>query len=484
MLNTRLRVGLLILAACLLLSEGSTASTDADGVKRRHDYFYAVKKPFYFHHDNHTIPYFETKGNVIRTNDYVRLTPSVPSQWGMMWSQRANTHKEWEVEFSFTAFGRSYMGGQGLAFWYTKERMEEGPVYGNRDFWNGLGILFDTADATENRYTPYIYGVLNDGSKTLKDQRNYIHHAFGGCFRDYRNTPGPVWIRVVYAKQQLKVEVDLRQNGKAFTECFSVDSVNLPTGYYFGVSASTEQHLADDHDLYSFEAYEVNPKPRTDLPDRPHEQEFKAKGEEYHLTEEAKKKIQQVEKKVEEVRHEDVAQQEGEEAVNVHSIRKLQENQFKIIEALNIIERKIGEKPIPNAFDSSSGSSGVDSSHIEALSSKLQSLTDDVRTLTNSIQSVSQRLSNIDRLASSLQTSQQEAARKLEGSLASLHGKADVSQQMLKRSASDQQEAAAASIPSGHHYLMYLFAFLAGSALMFAYSAYRRGREERSKKFI
>jgi hypothetical protein len=33
-----------------------------------------------------------------------------------------------------------------MAFWYTQERMEEGPVFGNRDRWNGLAITFDTFD--------------------------------------------------------------------------------------------------------------------------------------------------------------------------------------------------------------------------------------------------------------------------------------------------------------------------------------------------
>jgi hypothetical protein len=33
-----------------------------------------------------------------------------------------------------------------MAFWYTRERMEEGPVFGNRDRWNGLAITFDTFD--------------------------------------------------------------------------------------------------------------------------------------------------------------------------------------------------------------------------------------------------------------------------------------------------------------------------------------------------
>ena len=34
--------------------------------------------------------------------------------------------------------------GDGFAVWLTKERVEMGPVFGNRDNFEGLGIFFDT----------------------------------------------------------------------------------------------------------------------------------------------------------------------------------------------------------------------------------------------------------------------------------------------------------------------------------------------------
>ena len=34
----------------------------------------------------------------------------------------------------------------GFAFWYTKERTTDGPVFGNRDQWCGLAVIFDTID--------------------------------------------------------------------------------------------------------------------------------------------------------------------------------------------------------------------------------------------------------------------------------------------------------------------------------------------------
>lgn len=42
------------------------------------------------------------------------------------------------------------MGGEGLAFWYTKKPLGLGPMYGSEDKWEGMGIFFDTADQLEN----------------------------------------------------------------------------------------------------------------------------------------------------------------------------------------------------------------------------------------------------------------------------------------------------------------------------------------------
>ena len=50
------------------------------------------------------------------------------------------------IELSFRISGNYYLGGRGLAFWYTKDRGQDGPVFGNKDQWNGLGIMFETTD--------------------------------------------------------------------------------------------------------------------------------------------------------------------------------------------------------------------------------------------------------------------------------------------------------------------------------------------------
>lgn len=74
--------------------------------------------------------------------DFIRLTPSVPDQKAAIWAKKPNPYKEWQAIFSFNVNGRGYYGGDGFAFWLTKERGEIGPVYGSRDMWQGPVIVF------------------------------------------------------------------------------------------------------------------------------------------------------------------------------------------------------------------------------------------------------------------------------------------------------------------------------------------------------
>ncbi|KAI8622381.1 legume-like lectin [Chytriomyces sp. MP71] len=233
---------------------------------RRYDYSQSFKRPFFVLNDapDKKVPFFSYSGDTIASNENIRLTPSLPMHSGAIWSDEANKHAEWQMHFSFRASGRGYAGGEGLALWYAKEKDVKGPVMGNKDKWQGLGIIFSTSSRVENRYSPLIYSIMNDGSKELAGRVDYQQFVSGNCLRDYRNTPHPVWVRVTYKKRQLRVDVDLYKDGYQFVECFRAKDIDLPTGYYFGVSASTGQHVMgeNDHDVLGLEIFELNPHPR------------------------------------------------------------------------------------------------------------------------------------------------------------------------------------------------------------------------------
>lgn len=47
------------------------------------------------------------------------------------------------------------------------------------------------------------------------------------------------------------------ENKAAWKQCFQVEGVKLPTGYYFGMTATTGD-LSDNHDIVSVRLYELD----------------------------------------------------------------------------------------------------------------------------------------------------------------------------------------------------------------------------------
>ncbi|CAA9995657.1 unnamed protein product [Nesidiocoris tenuis] len=47
------------------------------------------------------------------------------------------------VNFKIHGHGKDLFG-DGMAIWYTKDRMIQGPVFGNMDYFHGLAIFIDT----------------------------------------------------------------------------------------------------------------------------------------------------------------------------------------------------------------------------------------------------------------------------------------------------------------------------------------------------
>jgi hypothetical protein len=143
----------------------------------------------------------------------------------------------------------------------------------------------------------------------------------------------------LYRQGKVRVDVDIRQGGKGYTTCFE-SAVVLPAGYHFGLSASTNVEGQDDHDIHSFETYELNPAPKGEQPLRPFEKEDVAQGKEFHFTEEMKQKIHHVE---EQVRQEPEPVSQG---ITENVVRLLQENQFHILQGIESIQDRLEIKPV------------------------------------------------------------------------------------------------------------------------------------------
>lgn len=90
-------------------------------------------------------------------------------QSGWIYSKLPFTSSSWEVEFEFQVHGAGKsIAGDGFAFWYTKDRAEVGPVFGNKDNFEGLGVFFDTyANSRERVSHPYVMAMVGDGKTSV-----------------------------------------------------------------------------------------------------------------------------------------------------------------------------------------------------------------------------------------------------------------------------------------------------------------------------
>ncbi|KAI9284404.1 legume-like lectin family-domain-containing protein [Umbelopsis sp. AD052] len=239
------------------------------------DYKLSFKKPYYY---NSTVPFWQTSGDVIKAEDFIRLAPSVPGSKGQIWSTIPNSHAEWEVNMQLRISGQHVGGGRGMAFWYAAEPNQDGPIFGSKDKWNGLGIWFDSYNPKTK--SPMTMALVNDGTKQFASKVDPTQHMLGSCFQNYRNTYEPLYVKVTYRNKTLSVLMDRENRGSSYRHCFRKQDVELPTGYFFGLSASS-QNPADDHDVITLETWELNPPAKLSHLNRPMEAEKVKKGQKF-----------------------------------------------------------------------------------------------------------------------------------------------------------------------------------------------------------
>lgn len=226
--------------------------------KARFEYKLSFKGPHLVQRDN-TIPFWEYSGDALAGDEGIRITPSLRSKKGAVWSKNALMSPNWQIEVAVRVTGRGRIGADGMAIWFTEAKGHEGNVFGSSDQWRGLGVFLDSFDNDNQHNNPYIMAVVNDGTMAFDHmslesfQSDGGTQQIGGCLRDFRNKPFPVRVRVEYYKQALTVMVNngLSNKPEDFELCLRAVNVVLPSSGYLGVSAATGG-LADDHDVLSF----------------------------------------------------------------------------------------------------------------------------------------------------------------------------------------------------------------------------------------
>ncbi len=172
---------------------------------------------------------------------------------GWIFSRVPLTATNWEIEVEFKIHGKNTLFGDGFAMWLTKERGQQGPVFGSVDKFEGLGIFFDTYKNNRPGVVfPFVMAMVGDGKTPYDKDSDGKSNELAGCSaRGIRGATVPTIFRLTYFQDKsLKLELQYKAEGE-WTLCFETsDPPNLPSASYLGFSAETGE-LSDNHDIIS-----------------------------------------------------------------------------------------------------------------------------------------------------------------------------------------------------------------------------------------
>ncbi|CAF3895516.1 unnamed protein product, partial [Rotaria magnacalcarata] len=313
---------------------------------KRFEYKLSFKGPHLAFKDG-TVPFWTFGGSAIASDDQVRVTPSIRSQKGWIWTKNTMTSDNWLLDVKLRVNGRGRIGADGLtgvAIWFTEKPGVEGPVFGSNDFWNGLGVFLDSFDNDALQNNPIIAVMVNDGTKTYDHPHDGTGQIQGSCIRDFRNKPFAIRLKIEYINQGLAIYVNngISQDDNALEFCTRIDGVKLPKTGYLGVSAETGG-LADDHDVLEFLTNTYSDKQATAQNQAATDEQARKYKEEYETYERDLKKQQDDYQK----EHPDLTTPYNEKALFEseydREFRTILEGQDQIRLSLTSIDRKMIE---------------------------------------------------------------------------------------------------------------------------------------------
>lgn len=196
--------------------------------------------------DGRTIPGWHLSGeNHIPQllSDRIILTPPAPgSARGALWSESPTLQPEWSTTLTFRASGQE-RGSGNLQLWFAKDgrlAISQSSIYTIGTF-DGFALVIDQYGSNAGS----VRGFLNDGTTSYRDHHSVDSLAFAHCDFAYRNLGTPSAIRIENsAVAGLRVSID-------GTTCFASANVNLPSGYFFGLTAATAEN-PDSFEISSF----------------------------------------------------------------------------------------------------------------------------------------------------------------------------------------------------------------------------------------
>ncbi|CAD6188954.1 unnamed protein product [Caenorhabditis auriculariae] len=197
------------------------------------------------------IPYWSIQGSTMVT---IELAPfGIRSPFGAVTGKCKFPSKFQELQETFF--------GDGMAIWYVSQPNLMGPVFGGKDYFRGLAIFLDTYSNHNGPHShghPFISAMVSDGSLHYDHDKDGTHTQLGGedtgCNAKIRNKDHDTQVLIRYVGDTLSIFTDVEGQG-IWKQCMSVNNVQLPTGYYLGMSAATGD-LSDNHDIISVKMFE------------------------------------------------------------------------------------------------------------------------------------------------------------------------------------------------------------------------------------
>lgn len=419
------------------------------------------------------MPFWDILGNTLSSTDFLRATSNTPFQVSSAWAQRPNEFREWQVELSFRIHGEHLVGGKGIAFWYTRDHgidmlgTSSGSVMGVKDTFDGLGIWLDSSDEKNGRTLPVIMGHLNDGSKKYAQIQDATTNMIGGCFRDYRNAQNPTKLRISYVDKTLKVSTDASGQGKYWVDCFTIPGIELKTGSYFGISSVTSEK-PDDHDIYSFETWEVNPPAKPKAAARPHEKDAIKREGEFQMTPEQQRRFDDVQRVVDKL-----IPKEHREASRDATIQygQLKKNHDLLQERVENLSRMLA------AGGGSGSGEGASAIEMQAIHQQINDIRSTMGSLTTTVQAIRSQLDTMSSHATTADSSISQLRNDVQH-LANRIDHVDTNSRNLHSQTANRLQ----SVPGVAKIIFFIA--ISQVALLIGYTQYKKRHERNEKKFI
>eukprot|EP01006_Ploeotia_vitrea_P053097 TRINITY_DN67753_c9_g4_i2.p1 TRINITY_DN67753_c9_g4~~TRINITY_DN67753_c9_g4_i2.p1 ORF type:complete len:454 (+),score=251.40 TRINITY_DN67753_c9_g4_i2:18-1379(+) len=245
--------------------EGSAAEEHSTPSSRSVEVHHSLHRPL----DSSQV-YWNFGGATVMTKNFIRLTPATANRKGWLWNDYPIESDNWEVEFQTEIFSKPHFGGDGMALWFLEGSMDptfnadpswlNGDVFGMRNDFKGMGVVFDVYDNDGRRDNPAVSVLYNPKGEVT----NYNHdndyqddvykrlpsdnkHASYSCIANIRNTGSTTSWLVKFINKVLHVYVNT-DDGLGYKYCLSVEFDRTFRDHHIAFTGVTGQ-VADHHDL-------------------------------------------------------------------------------------------------------------------------------------------------------------------------------------------------------------------------------------------